>query len=371
MVFEGITVIALEQAVAAPLCTRRLAQKGAEVIKIERETGDFARHYDSAIKGQSAYFVWLNGGKKSVVLNLEDEQHKATLASLVESADILVQNLKPGTLSKLGFDLNDWHGNNPRLISCSISGFAPDGPGFSRKAYDLLIQAESGLASITGSPDEPGRVGVSVVDIASGMFAYEAILEALIRRFSTGLGEKLDVSLFDSVAELLTVPYLLDRYGEAAPRRIGLAHPGIAPYGVFHCKDSKKILIGVQNEREWKKLAMGVLEMPEVASDTRFVSNELRVTNRDLLNKIIEEKFSALSFTEISRALDDADIAFAPVNELSGLRDHPDLHLSRVRVGEDVVDLPRVPGSQGYNESAQEVPSLGQHTREILDRIDS
>ena len=371
MIFEGTKVVALEQAVAAPLCTRRLAQKGAEVIKIEREAGDFARHYDSAVKGQSAYFVWLNAGKKSVVLNLEDEKDKASLESLVNSTDILVQNLKPGALAKLGFDLDDWHRTNPRLISCSISGFAPDGPGFSRKAYDLLIQAESGLASITGSPEEPGRVGVSVVDIASGMFAYQGILEAVIRRFSSGFGEKLDISLFDSIAELLTVPYLLDRYGGAAPKRIGLAHPGIAPYGVFHCKDSKKFLIGVQNEREWQKLATVVLDMPELGEDARFMSNELRVSNRDALDHKIQDKFKVLSFVEISRALDEADIAFAPVNDLSGLRDHPDLHLAQVLIGEDVVELPRVPGIRDSDQKDMEVPSLGQHTREIIDRFDS
>ncbi len=302
---------------------------------------------------------------------MEDEKGKASLESLVDSTDILVQNLKPGALAKLGFDLDDWHRTNPRLISCSISGFAPDGPGFSRKAYDLLIQAESGLASITGSPEEPGRVGVSVVDIASGMFAYQGILEAVIRRFSSGFGEKLDISLFDSIAELLTVPYLLDRYGGAAPKRIGLAHPGIAPYGVFHCKDSKKFLIGVQNEREWQKLATVVLDMPELGEDARFMSNELRVSNRDALDHKIQDKFKVLSFVEISRALDEADIAFAPVNDLSGLRDHPDLHLAQVLIGEDVVDLPRVPGSVGTDQRDQEVPYLGQHTREILDRFHS
>ena len=371
MIFEGIKVVALEQAVAAPLCTRRLAQKGAEVIKIEREAGDFARHYDSAVKGQSAYFVWLNAGKKSVVLDLGIESDRAALGSMVGSADILVQNLKPGALEKLGFDIEDWHKVNPRLISCSISGFAPDGPGFSRKAYDLLIQAESGLASITGGPDMPGRVGVSIVDIATGMFAYEAILESLIRRSSSGFGEKIDISLFDSISELLTVPYLLDRYGGAGPKRVGLAHPGIAPYGVFHCKDLKKVLIGVQNEREWQKLVTVVLEIPELAVDARFMSNELRVANRDELNQIIEEKFSALSFIEISRSLEKADIAFAPVNELSGLRDHPDLHLMQVLIGEDIVDLPRVPGTVGTDQRDQEVPYLGQHTREILDRFHS
>ena len=224
-----------------------LADAGAEVVKIERPEGDFARFYDSAVVGESTYFVWLNAGKKSVVLDLRSDRDLAALKKLIRSADVLVQNLKPGALVKLGVDLAEVHEQRPEFISVSISGFSPDGPGHQRKAYDLLMQAESGLADITGSPHAPGRVGVSIVDIATGMFAYEAVLGALIQRGTTGVGAAVAVSLFDAVAEMLAVPYLLQRYGGGAPQRVGLAHPGICPYGVFVSADEQRFVLSVQN----------------------------------------------------------------------------------------------------------------------------
>src|ERR1700761_741368 len=255
---EGITVIAVEQAVAAPFCSSRLADAGAHVIKMERPEGDFARGYDAAAKGQSSYFVWLNRGKDSVVVDLATSEGRASLEALIAGADVLIQNLKPGSMDKLGFTLERLKKDYPKLICCTISGYGDDGPYAQRKAYDLLIQAESGLASITGGPEAPARVGVSVVDIASGMNAYEAILEALIARGRTGEGAALSVSMFDAVADWMTVP-LLQHEGGRTPQRIGLAHPTIAPYGVFRTRDCVDVLISIQSDREWRVLARDVL----------------------------------------------------------------------------------------------------------------
>lgn len=276
---EGILVVSLEQAVAAPYCSCRLADAGARVIKIERPEGDFARGYDNVVHGESAYFVWLNRGKESVSLDLTQEADSALLRAMLRKVDVFIQNLKPGALAKLGFAVDELRTLNPRLVICSMSGYGQSGPYASRKAYDLLIQAESGLAAVTGSPDAPGRVGVSVVDIATGLNAYAAILEALSLRSLTGQGSVIDVSMFDAMADWLTVPLLQHEHGKP-PRRMGLAHPSIAPYGVFGTKHGLGVLISIQNDREWQTFASDVMRDPKVASDPRFKSNVARVNHR-------------------------------------------------------------------------------------------
>lgn len=326
---DGLTVVALEQAVAAPFATARLADAGARVIKIERPEGDFARGYDSVAKGQSSYFVWLNRGKKSRVLDLTTPEGKDALTALLDGADVLVQNLRPGALGRLGFPperlARDW----PRLITCSISGYGESGPMADRKAYDLLIQAESGLCSITGGPDEPARVGISMVDIATGATAHAAILEALIARGVTGRGAAITLSMFDVLADWLTVP-LLQHEGGQTPRRVGLAHPSIAPYGVFRCKDGAEVLISVQSDREWRKLAEIFLGQPGLGSDPRFATNTARVANRPETDAAVAAAFAARRRAEATAALAAADIAFATVNDMDGLSRHP--HLRRITV---------------------------------------
>src|SRR6201987_4111935 len=278
---EGITVIAVEQAVAAPFCSSRLADAGATVIKIERPEGDFARGYDVAAKGQSSYFVWLNRGKQSVVIDLATKEGRASLEQQIAGADVLLQNLKPGSMDKLGFSLERLKKDYPALICCTITGYGDVGPYADRKAYDLLIQAESGLASITGGPDGPSRVGLSIVDIATGATAHAAILEALIARSRTAKGADIRISMFDVMADWLTVP-LLSAEGAQPSQLIGLAHPSISPYGVFRSKDGKDILILIQSEREWKKLCAAVLNRPELPDDPRFANMVERVRNRHL-----------------------------------------------------------------------------------------
>lgn len=366
---QGLKVVSLEQAVAAPLCTERLAQAGAEIIKIERPQGDFARYYDTAVAGESAYFVWLNAGKKSVVLDLSKEQDKLSLLQIIHASDVLVQNLKPGSLAGLGVDLDRLHALRPEFISVSISGFSPDGPGYKRKAYDLLMQAESGLAQITGSAQEPGRVGVSVVDIATGQFAYESILEALLRRATSSTGAKINISMFDAVSHWLAVPYLLDRYGGAAPKRVGLAHPGICPYGVFTSADGVSFILSIQNEREWQRFCDLGIENPELTADHRCSNNPTRIANRVFVDATVQYAFAQLDYQIIGRRLDLADVAFAPVSEISALKDHPDFHTETVRVGVQDIQLPRLPGSNGAQSTVSKVPTLGEHTKEVLDSL--
>src|SRR5664279_2775894 len=289
---EGITVIAVEQAVAAPFCSSRLADAGAHVIKVERPEGDFARAYDAAAKGQSSYFVWLNRGKDSVVIDLATKEGRASLEKLIAGADVLLQNLKPGSMDKLGFSLKRLRKDYPKLICCTISGYGDDGPYAHRKAYDLLIQAESGLASITGGPDGASRVGMSVVDIATGATAHAAILEALIGRSKSGHGADIRISMFDVMADWLAVPLLNAEAGNP-PQRLGLAHPSIAPYGAFRSKDGKDILISIQSEREWKKLCAEVLGQPDLPNDPRLANVVERVRNRELTDKTVGECFAA------------------------------------------------------------------------------
>ena len=326
---EGLFVVAVEQAVAAPYCSARLADAGARVVKIERPEGDFARGYDDVAAGQSSYFVWLNRGKDSVVIDLATRDGRASLENLIGGADVLIQNLKPGAMDKLGFALPRLRKDYPALICCSISGYGDDGPYADRKAYDLLIQAESGLASITGGPDGPSRVGLSIVDIATGATAHAAILEALIGRSRSGQGADIRISMFDVMADWLAVPLLNSEAGNP-PQRIGLAHPSIAPYGVFRSRDGKDILISIQSEREWKKLCAEVLGQPKLPDDPRFANMVERVRNRKLTDQIVGDRFATLTRDELLARLSDADIAFAEVNTMADLAVHP--HLRRIEV---------------------------------------
>lgn len=326
---EGITVIAVEQAVAAPFCSSRLADAGAHVIKIERPEGDFARGYDAAAKGQSSYFVWLNRGKDSVVVDLATADGRAELERLIAGADVLLQNLKPGSMDRLGFARERLRRDYPKLICCTITGYGDSGPYADRKAYDLLIQAESGLASITGGPDGPSRVGLSIVDIATGATAHAAILEALIGRGRSGQGADIRISMFDVMADWLTVPLLNSEAGHP-PKRIGLAHPSIAPYGVFTSQDGKDILISIQSEREWKSLCAKVLGQPALPDDPRFCNMVARVRNRAETDTIVADCFASMTRDELLAKLTEADIAFAEVNSMADLSVHP--HLRRIEV---------------------------------------
>jgi itaconate CoA-transferase len=359
---EGLIVVAVEQAVAAPFCSSRLADAGAHVIKVERPEGDFARGYDAAAKGQSSYFVWLNRGKESVVIDLATKEGCATLETLIAGADVLLQNLKPGSMDRLGFSLARLRKDYPRLICCTISGYGDEGPYADRKAYDLLIQAESGLASITGGADGPSRVGMSIVDVATGATAHAAILEALIARARSGHGADIRISMFDVMADWLTVPLLNAEAGNP-PQRMGLAHPSIAPYGVFRSRDGRDILISIQSEREWKKFCTEVLENPELPSDPRFASMVERVRNRVLTDTTVGEGFARMTRDQLLQRLSDADIAFAEVNTMADLAVHPHLRRIEVDTSKGPVSYPApAPIVVGEIRSYGAVPGIGDHT---------
>ncbi len=364
---EGLLVISVEQAVAAPMCGRRLADAGARVLKIERPEGDFARGYDRLLAGESVYFVWLNRGKESVVIDLTKAGDKALFETLVAKADVLVQNLKPGALEKLGLGVAALCKRHPRLIACSISGYGDTGPYAERKAYDLLIQAESGLASVTGGPEEPSRVGISIVDVATGLHAYEAILEALIRRGVTGEGADIRVSMFDCMAEFMSVPLLQGMWG-APPARIGLSHTSLAPYGVFTTRDGVPILISIQNDREWRALTAKVFEQPDLGTDARFATSPARLANRPATDRLVQDWFSAHDADAAIAKLDSADIAFGRVNDWAGLKAHPHLRLMTVASPKGPVEMPAAPAQwPGALDSAAPgaVPALGTHTAAV------
>lgn len=326
---EGITVVAIEQAVAAPFATSKFADAGAKVFKVERPEGDFARGYDDVAKGQSSYFVWLNRGKDAITLDLGSDKGKEVLEALLADADVLIQNLKPGSLAKLGFSIERLRRDYPRLVTCSISGYGDHGPMADRKAYDLLIQAESGLCSLTGGPSEPARVGISIVDIATGATAYAATLEALIRRGVTGQGAEISVSMFDVMADWLTVP-LLNHEGGKSPKRIGLAHPSIAPYGAFQPKSGSAILIAIQSDREWRMLCRDFIGDEALASDPRFATNVARVNNRTETDTVVAAAFSKMDSAAALERLSVTGIALASVNDMARLSQHP--HLRRITV---------------------------------------
>ncbi len=359
---EGLFVVSVEQAVAAPRCTCQLADAGARVIKVERPEGDFARGYDHLVHGESAYFVWLNRGKESVVLDLGKPEDKALLEAMLAKADVFVQNLKPGALAKLGFAVSRLRQDYPRLICCSISGYGESGPYAQRKAYDLLIQADSGLSSITGGPETASRVGVSVVDIATGMNAYQAILEALIARGRTGQGAAISVSMFDSMADWMTVP-LLQHEGGKTPQRIGLAHPSISPYGVFKSRDGADILISIQNDREWRVLAEKVMDDKALVADSDFATNVERMKRRADTDGRVQAAFGAMDVAELEQKLAAADIAFARVSDTALLAKHP--HLRRITVGAPTgpVSMPApAPLRATETRTYGPIPALGEHT---------
>lgn len=362
---EGKLVISVEQAVAAPFCSSRLADAGARVIKVERPEGDFARGYDRAAQGLSSYFVWLNRGKESLVLDLKAQEDRELLLSMIDRADVFIQNLKPGALDKMGLGPQSLIKRRPQLVCCSISGYGDHGPYADRKAYDLLIQADSGLCSITGGPEAAARVGISVVDIATGATAHAAILEALLETQRTGLGADIRISMFDVIADWLAVPMLHARAGNP-PARIGLAHPSISPYGVFETRDARPVLVSIQNDREWANFARVFLGQPAMASDDHFATNNARVSNRPRLDAIIGAQFAKLDHHEAVALLLKADTAFADVNSISELLAHPHLAQAEVETEAGPQNVPApAPITDGQRHVGLRVPTLGEHSSSI------
>ena len=339
----GITVLALEQAVAAPYCTSRLADAGARVIKVERAEGDFARGYDRAARGMSSYFSWLNRGKESLVADIKAAGDAALLHRILAHADVFVQNLLPGAAARAGFGSGELRARHPRLVTVDISGYGDEGPYAAMKSYDMLVQAETGLASITGGPEAPARAGVSVCDIAAGMYAHQAVLEALIRRGRTGEGASIKVSLFDGMADWMAVPLLFSDYGPGAPRRVGLSHPSVAPYDPFPSADGTPVLISIQNDREWQRFCAEVLELPGLASDPAFSTNVQRVANRARMDAIIREGFARHGTEALCARLLAAGIAFARVNSVADFSRHPQLRRVRVQTPAGEIALPAPP----------------------------
>lgn len=362
---SDITVVAVEQAVAAPYASGKLAQAGARVIKVERPEGDFARGYDRLAKGNSAYFVWLNQGKKSIALDLKNPQDHRILSRMLEDADVFIQNLAPGALDRLGFGLESLRQKNSRLITCSISGYGLEGPRKDQKAYDLLIQAESGLSAINGTEHGPARVGVSVCDIAAGMGAHAAILQALYVREKTGEGRSISVSLFHAMADWMNVPMMQHRYGGKTPGRMGLKHPTIAPYGVFDCADGKPLLISIQNEQEWQRLcaALGDAQRP---TRPGFQNNSERVENRAETDEFVARGFAALAREEMIEKLREAKIAYGRLSDLDDLVDHPQNNWVLVHAGGEEIQLMAAAALvNGEAAPGGEVPALDQHGAEL------
>jgi itaconate CoA-transferase len=346
----GITVVSLEQAVAAPYATRQLADLGARVVKIERpQGGDFARGYDHAVHGQSSYFVWLNRGKESLTLDLKHPEGRRIVHRLLDRADVLVQNLAPGAAARMGLDADAVADAHPQTITATITGYGQDGPWRNRKAYDLLVQAEAGLLSVTGSPGEVARTGVSIADIAAGMFAFSGILTALYVRATTGAVRPVSVSLFDALVEWMSQPLYYGHFGGNLPARTGARHPTIAPYGPFTAGDGGSVLLAVQNPPEWQRLCEMVLGRPDLVADPRFATNPDRVTHRDELESTITEAVAALGVDELERLLERAGVAHARMNDVEQLWQHP--------------------ARRSVDPSVDDVPTLGAHSRKILGEL--
>jgi crotonobetainyl-CoA:carnitine CoA-transferase CaiB-like acyl-CoA transferase len=363
---EGLLVVSVEQAVAAPYCSARLADAGARVLKIERPEGDFARAYDGYVKGQSSYFVWLNRGKQSVTLDFKQQDDLALLHRLIARADVLIQNLAPGAAERAGFGSEAMRAKNKRLITVDISGYGHFGPYKDRRAYDLLVQAESGLASITGTPEGPGRVGISATDIGTGMYAHAAVLEALLARQKTNEGRAISVSLFSSMAEWMTVPVLANDYSKYEWPRLGLTHPFIAPYGVYQTADKVPVLISIQNDREFERLCHGVLDKPGLEKDPDYATNKARNARRDDTNAIVQASFGSQSFAALSARLDAAQIAWARVSSVADLSEHPQLRRTSFPSSVGEVSIPALAASYpGEPERLGEVPTVGQHTEQV------
>ena len=363
---KGLFVVSMEQAVAAPYCASRLADAGARVIKIERQEGDFARAYDAVANGQSSYFIWLNRGKESLCLDIKQPDDKALLEKLIAKADVFIQNLAPGAMARAGFGSAELRARHPRLITVDISGYGEEGDYATMKAYDLLVQAESGLAYVTGRAEGPGRVGVSACDIACGMHAYAAVLEALIDRGITGKGKGIAVSLFDGMADWMTVPLLQYEGTGRNPPRIGMAHPSICPYGAFTTKDGADVLIAIQNEREWAGFCAHFLDEPDLPQREGFRVNNERVANRPMVDGHIGKVFAALTREECAAKLRRANTAFGFINDCGGLRDHPALRRVTVETekGPIKVGAPPAQLSDGAR-SLGPVPRLDEHSAAI------
>jgi itaconate CoA-transferase len=369
---DGITVVSLEHAIAAPFCTRQLADMGARVIKIERPgSGDFARGYDERVRGLSSHFVWTNRSKESLTLDLKRDEAGGIMDRLLESADVLVQNLAPGAAARLGLSFDALRKKYPRLIVCDISGYGEGGPYQDKKAYDLLIQSESGFLSVTGTKDDPVKAGCSIADIAAGMYAYSAILNALLLRQRTGLGSRLDVSMLESMVEWMGFPMYYAFEGAAPPVRAGAAHASIYPYGPFPVGDGSTIMLGLQNEREWRVFCAQVLRQADLAEDPRFLSNSQRTANRDALRDLIVAAFADLSIAQVTQRLEDAQIANARVNDMAGVWAHPQLQ-ARARwsqVDSPAGTLPALlppASSNAFAPRMAAVPSVGQNTDAVL-----
>lgn len=363
----GLLVVSVEQAVAAPLASSRLAEAGARVIKVERPEGDFARHYDRLVHGESAYFVWLNRGKESVCLDLREEEARATLGRMIAEADVFIQNLAPGAIDRMGFAPEKLRALYPRLITVSISGYGEEGPFKDLKAYDLLVQAESGLSSITGTPDGMTRVGISICDIAAGVTAHQAVLQALYARERSGEGRHIAISLFHALTDWMNVPYLQYAYGGKVAPRSGLTHPTIAPYGAYADREGREVLLSIQNEREWATFCADVLGMPAVAADPRFKDNSARVANRSALNVIVESVFGEMSRDDIVARLERARIAYGRVSSLEDLVAHPQNRYVEVETPTGPVRM-LAPGMLVDGRAAElgAVPALGSHTAAIM-----
>jgi crotonobetainyl-CoA:carnitine CoA-transferase CaiB-like acyl-CoA transferase len=363
---EGILVVSVEQAVAAPYASSRLADAGARVIKVERHEGDFARGYDKLVHGESAYFVWLNRGKESICLDLKKSADVDVLSAMIARADVFIQNLAPGVIDRLGLAPEKLRAANERLITCSISGYGDDGPYRDLKAYDLLVQAESGLSSITGNEHGSARVGVSVCDIAAGMTAFQAILQALFAREHSGRGRHVSVSLYHALSDWMNVPYLQFAYGGKVPERAGLNHPTIAPYGAYPCGDGKSVLISIQNEREWAMLCSDVLGDAAIATDARFSDNTKRVASRAALDAIICKVFAAAPRETIVARLEQARIAYGRVSTLDDVAAHPQNLYVEVETPSGPVRC-LAPGAI-FNHTLPElgaVPALGEHSARL------
>jgi itaconate CoA-transferase len=372
---DGITVVSLEHAIAAPFCTRQLADMGARVIKVERPgVGDFARKYDERTRGMASHFVWTNRSKESLTLDLKHAQAAPILDALLEQADVLVQNLAPGAAARMGLSFEALHARFPKLIVCDISGYGEGGPYETKKAYDLLIQSESGFVSVTGSPDAPAKAGCSIADIAAGSYAYSGILNALLLRNKTGLGSHLDVSMLESMVEWMSFPMYYAFEGASPPPRAGAAHATIYPYGPFPVGDGSQVMLGLQNEREWRIFCEKVLNQPALANEADFSSNSLRVANRDRLRGLIVEAFSKMSIDQVVQYLEDAGIANARVNEMKDVWAHPQLKARNrwTEVGSPVGQLPALipPATNNQFDARMDpIPAVGEHTHAILKEL--
>ncbi|MFE0631315.1 CaiB/BaiF CoA transferase family protein [Streptomyces sp. NPDC058864] len=367
---EGVTVVSLEQAVAAPFATRQLADLGARVIKVERPGGDFAREYDRAARGESAYFVWCNRGKESVVLDLKQDTDRALLDRILAEADVFVQNLAPGAAERLGLGAEALRARHPRLIWCGVSGYGDDGPYAAKKAFDLLVQCESGLVSLTGTPESPARAGISIADIAAGMYAYAGVLTALYERERTGEGGAFDVAMLDALGEWLGQPLFHGLYGSAPLSRSGARHPSISPYGHYRAGDGGEVFISVQSDRDWVALCEKVLERPELVRDPRFADNPLRHAHDGELTALLEERFAALAADEVMERLDAAGIANARLRSVTEFAAHPQLEV-RDRWREFGTPSGSLRGLlppvtvRGREALMGPVPALGEHTEAV------